>query len=689
MSMIPSNLARVPTFLASRIALSSLGRTNVALLQTQNNLSSGRSISQASDDPIRASSILSINDRVQRTNLHRQNIQFAQSVMGLLSDTTSGPLGGTASLVTQAHDLTLQQLNLSDAGTRSSMAQTVDSMIQQIFNNANYSSQGLYLLGGSTPSTPPVVQTPDGAYRYVARGSGLLTDLGTSDQIPLTLGGENAIGETSARQHSTTDLNPGITGTTRLSDLRGARGLGVNAGSLMFAFNGGPSATVDLTGATTVGEVNTRLSAAIHQYETANSVTVLGPGDINTSGQGINIDVVAGGSLLFSDFSNSNAAADLGLSQAAFTPASPTGAALDPRLTLQTPVFALSGVNVPLDSIRIHSRRSDGTGSTTDVNLSGCNTVDDIRNAIEVAVPGVRVEIDSNGNGLDVTSELAGRTVSIEDVPGGFNTALQLGIRTFAADTPISALNYGRGVTIVDNVRDTATGLYSRHLSSDFQVNLGNGQWFDVDLRPQDMTDVNSLIARINSEFTSQIGSQNNGAAPPLAAGDFTAQISSGANGFAFSSPIVGTIKVDTLNNSGAAEQLGLKNLTLDTTTGEYIAQDRAGIRVDNIFSALIDLRDSLARNDVAGIALAGQDLEAAQERLTLAQSVVGSYDKRLDEHMQRLEDNDLLDKKLLSNLQDTDFADASVKLSNLSLQLQATLQSIGAVQGKSLFDYL
>lgn len=689
MSMIPSNLARVPTFLASRIALSSLNRTNSALLDTQNSLSSGRSITQASDDPIRASSILSINDRIQRSNLYRQNLQFAQGIIGILDD-NNGPLGSTLDLVQRAKELASGQIGVnSDPGQRQVMAETVDSMIRTLLNNANYSSQGLYLFGGSTPSSPPVVQTADGAYRYVARGSGMFTDLGTADQIPITLGGATALGETSARQHGTIDLNPGVTRDTRLADLRGARGLGVSAGSMLLSFNGGPSMPVDLSGASTLGEVSARLSAAIATYETTNSVTVLGPGGVTAAGQGITIDAAPGGSLTFTDFPTSSIAADLGLSQSAFTTASPVGAALQPRLTLQTPLSALPGLTLPLDSIRVNSRRSDATGSTVDVNLAAANTIDDVRNAIEVAMPGVRVEINAAGNALDVTSELAGRIISIADVPGGANTAQQLGIRTFANDTPISAFNSARGVSIVDNISDPQTGAYSRRFSSDFRINLGNGQWFDVDLRPQDITDVSTVLARINAEFAAQIGAQNNPSAPALAAGDFTAKVSSGANGFAFSSPVTGNIKVDTLNNSAAAEQLGLKSLTLDPATGEYIAQDRAGIRVDNLFSALVDLRDALYRNDSPGIALAGQDIQAALDRLTTAQAVVGSYGQRLDEHMQRLEGNDLLDKQLLSNLQDTDFADASVKLSNLSTQLQATLQSIGAVQGKSLFDFL
>lgn len=688
MSMYPSNLARVPSFLASRIALGNIGRTNSAMLSTQIALSSGRSISAASEDPVRASSILSINDRASRTSLHRQNLQFAQSLLGILDD-EGGPLANTRNLVDTAYQKTLEQINLGDATQRADIATTFDSLLNSLLTNTNYSSQGLYLFGGSNPTSPPVTLTSDGAYRYTARGSGMLTDLGIADQIPITLGGNTALGETSSRQRGTLDLNPTLTAATRLSDVRGARGLGVNTGSLQFSFNGGPTATVDLTGATTIGEVDTRLTAAITQYETDNSVTILGPGGISTSGESMTADIVAGGTLTFSDFPTSFIANDLGLSQASFTSAAATGAALNPRLTLSTPIASLPGVTMPLDSIRIRSRRPDGSSSAVDVNLSAVTTIDDLRNAIEVASPGVRVEINTAGTGLDITSELAGRTISVEDIAGGSATAQQLGIRTLATDTPISVFNNGRGVSIVDGKNDPVTGLYSRALSSDFKVTLGNGQWFDVDLRPQDMTDASTLLARINAEFTSQIGTQRDPSSPPLAAGDFDARISSGPNGIAFFSGVSGTIKVDTLNNSGAAEQLGLKSLTLEPTTGEYVGQDRSGIRVNNLFTHLVELRDALLRNDTAGISLAGQDLRVAQERLTTTQSIIGSRSNRLDEHLKRLEDNDLLDKRLLSNLQDTDFAEASVKLSNLSTQLQATLQTIGATQGRTLFDFL
>ncbi|HZW07896.1 MAG TPA: hypothetical protein VFF65_12305, partial [Phycisphaerales bacterium] len=637
--MLPSNLARVPSFLASRIALGSLGRTNAALLNTQTSLSSGRSINRASDDPIRASSILSLNDRAHRTNLHRQNLSFAQNIL----DTLESPLASTQGIVNEMYALASGELTLGEPGERQAMADTVESAIRTLLDNANFSSQGIYLFGGSTPTFPPVTRTSDGAYRYTARGSGLLSDLGIADQIPLTMGGDTALGETSARQRGTLDLDPALTAATRLSDLRGARGLGVTTGAIQFNFNGGPAATVDLTGATTVGEVNTRLTAAIAQYETDNAVTILGPFGVDTLGESINIDVVAGGTLTFFDTTTGSTAADLGLSQAAFTPVNASGAATDPRLTLDSPITALSGVNLPLDSIRIRFRRNDGTGTSVDVDLSAVNTIDDLRNAIEVAAPGVRLEINAAGSGLDITSELAGRTVSVEDIAGGFSSAQQLGIRTFASDTAISVLNNGRGVEIVDGKTDQS-GAYDRDLNTDFRVTLGNGQHFDVDLRPQDMTDVSTLLARINAEFTSQIGTQPDPAFPALAAGQFDARISAGPNGIAFFSPLAGPIEVDTLNNSGAAEHLGLKTLTLEASTGEYVGQDRAGVRVNNLFTHLVDLRDALLRNNTSGIQFAAQGLRAAQDRLTSAQAIVGSRAQRLTQHLERLEDNDVLD---------------------------------------------
>src|SRR6185295_6682710 len=113
----------------------------------------------------------------------------------------------------------------------------------------------------------------------------------------------------------------------------------------------------------------------------------------------------------------------------------------------------------------------------------------------------------------------------------------------------------------------------------------------DIDLRPQDMTDIQSVINRINSQAGPQLAAAG---LPPTA---FGVGLADGANGLAlYQDPtFTGPLKVNTLNNSQAAEQLGLTNGTYDPTSATLIGEDRSKVRVDSLFTHLIDLRDALA----------------------------------------------------------------------------------------------
>lgn len=678
MSSIPGNISRVPSFFGSRVALSGINSTSLALLRAQTELSTGRRVNNIGDDPLRASGILALADRLAVSRQQKQNLQLADSTLGQLDS----DLQSINSLIDEAKGLAQDQVGiLSNASQRAAMVPNVQAMIESLLNYSNSKLNGVYLFGGSTPSSPPVRAT-SGGYQYVAEGAGLLPDIGLNNSVPITLGGGSALGETSSRQRSTTNLAPALTPGTQLSDLRGARGLGVTLGQVSFSFNGGPSATVDLAGAASIADVDARLTRAIRQYETDNSVTILGPGEVGINGQSLNIDV-ASGSLTFADIGQGITAADLGLSQAAFTPLNSAGTATSPRVTMSTPVAALSGVTLPLGTIRLRQTGTDGTNAFRDVDLSGAQDVDDIRAAIESVGYGARVRISDDGSGIDIFNDIAGRTLSVEEVAGGAQTATELGIRTFYGGAAVSAMNGGRGVGIVGGFADPK-------LNTDIRITLGNGQYFEVDLRPQDMATVQTVLDRINAEFAAAIGTQNNTAAPALAAGQFNATLADGPNGFAFTQTVgPGPVKAATLNNSAAAEQLGLLTLTQDPVSGAYVGQDRLGLRVNNIFSALVALRDALASNDPTGITLAGEDLGKAQERLQVANGVVGGYNRRVQDQKQRIEDQDVVDEQIRSSLMDTDYAEAATRLSNLNTQLQATLQTTSLTQGRTLFDFL
>lgn len=692
MTLIPANLSRVPTLLSGQLLLSSINRTNVDIVRVQQQASSGLRVSTYSDDAVAASAITVLQSRLRLGQRTLQNLSSAQNNLDYLDSAVSDALESVRS----AKALASSQIGVtSDAATRNNQAVVVDGIIQSLFQITNRSTNGVYVFGGSTATQPPLQQVA-GGFRYVGRGSGLLADLGPARDVPISIGGDNALGETSARLKATRDLNPNLTTQTRLADLAGARSLGIAKGSVSFSFGSGPAASVDLSGADSVSDVITALTAAIRTYETDNSVSILGPGGISVANGNLTIDVLPGGppnpQLTFSNSASGTTGTDLGLTQTPFSATSAAGADLNPKLTLLSPVSAIPGVTVPLGTIRVRFT-SGATSQAIDVDLSGATTIDQVRDKIQTQAPGVRVQINDAGTGIDLFNEVAGPRLSIEPTGTGPDTASELGIRSFTPTTLTTDFNDGAGVRIINNVNDPVTGTPSRAANSDFRITLGNGQAFDVDLRPQDLANVQSILDRINQEFQTAVTQPPvNASAPPLALGQFQASVSASGNGFGLTQTLGGSpgaIQVQTLNNSPAADDLGLVGGTFNSATSTFTAQDRAGVRVNNLFSALIQLRDSLRSDSSPGISLAGSKLDEQIDRLSQTQALVGVYANRVQRASQQQEDASTLDEKVRSSLQDTDYADASLRYNQLRTQLEATIRIGSVANSLTLLDFL
>jgi flagellin-like hook-associated protein FlgL len=240
----------------------------------------------------------------------------------------------------------------------------------------------------------------------------------------------------------------------------------------------------------------------------------------------------------------------------------------------------------------------------------------------------------------------------------------------------INAQAQAAGVNVPTDFRAT--------LNTDFTIRLGDpaSTAFTVDLRPQDMVTVQTVLDRINAQ------AQAAGVNVPT---DFRATLNDGANGICLmqnqSWAGAPTIKME--NNSPAAEQLGLLSTTWDAPSGTLKGSDRATVRVDNLFTHLIDLRQALLNNDTAGITLAGEGLEDSVKSLAETRALVGGYAKRVDDGSKRLDDLTLLDQKSRSLLQDTDFAEAASRFSLLQTQLQAALQVTAQSFSHTLLDFL
>ncbi|MFI4898538.1 MAG: flagellin [Phycisphaerales bacterium JB059] len=685
MTSSPSGIGRVPHLLRNQTSLALLGKTNAELFKLSQQLSTGLAISRPSDDPIRAASISVIDDRLERSEQVLRNLEYATGALSVIDNT----LTEAQNLVNEAKSIASAQISTpSSASEREAQANVVDSLIQSLFGLANQESVVGHIFGGTQPGKNPVVDIA-GAYQYVGGVGSLQTDIGSGRTIPVTLGAQNTIGATSARVEGSADLDPDLTLDTRLADLGGAQGLGVTDGVFELAINGGTRFSVGHDGADTVGDVVDAITAAIEQAETDQGVSILGAGGVSISGEAITIDVPAG-SLEAFDTTGSTVGADLGLVSspaAPFNAGNLAGADLAPRVGWTTPISALSGITPPLGEIQITNN-----AKVSVVDLSGASTLSDIRSLIESGVPGTRVELSADGRSIDVVTEIAGgvdRALSITEVAGNNSTATQLGIRSYMETTALSDFNDGRGVEVLSGATDPVTGLPDPARDVDFSITLWTGTAdeleIDIDLQPEDIVDVGTMLAAINAQADAALTGAG------YATTDFEVQLPAEGNGLELvqSGAFGGSIEITRKNNSLAPEALGLLDGSLDGTGNVFTSSDRAKVRVDNLFTHLIDLRDALRNNDTTGIQFASTKIEEAGARLSETHGLVGGYAKRVDDEIRREEDRVVLDETTRSSLRDTDCAEAATRLSLLQSQLQATYQVTASTSQLSLLNFL
>jgi flagellin-like hook-associated protein FlgL len=239
----------------------------------------------------------------------------------------------------------------------------------------------------------------------------------------------------------------------------------------------------------------------------------------------------------------------------------------------------------------------------------------------------------------------------------------------------------------VSGVINPATSSEDPALNTDFEIRLGNtaGTVISIDLRPSDMVTVQTVLDRINAQAADQL------TAAGLPTTSLTAGLAGDGNGLtltqntAFTSPMVVTSR----NNSPAAEQLGLSGATYDSSTAQLRGEDRAKVRVDSLFSDLIDLREGLARNQISGISFAGEKLESTIGHVAEVRGVVGGHAQRVEAALSRASEQTLVDTTIRSELQDVDFTQAASRFSLLQVQLEAGLRTTALASQRSLLDFL
>lgn len=675
MPSIPSNFDRVPTRLSSQLTSQGISSANAQILRAQVELSSSKRILKPSDDPIAASIINVVDQRLQLAGQREKNLSHASSVMGMLDQV----LGQLTETVQEAKEIASSQVGVqSDAATRRQQSAIVQSLIDSTVQGLNRDYSGLHLFSGELTGRAPI-EAFFGGYRYVGRGEGLTTDLGENAAFPITIGADRAIGALSARHEGEVDLNAALTLSTRVKDLRGPNAP-ATLGTVSVTIDDGTPVTidVDLSQAATAGDVANAIESAIRAADPA-ALTGVYPAAVGMNGERLSVgNIAAGYTIAFADGLTGQTATQLGLAGFNYTMANAVNtdplSVLNPKITDETTLGSLNP-STALSYGTVVFRNGGRTGSV--VTNAGM-TIGELKEAVARLNLGVRVELDDSGDSINVMNEVSGFRMSVEE--SGGTAATTLGIRTMSASTALSAFNAGRGVSIADGQVNPITGLPDANRNVDFRVMLTDGSTFTVDLVAADTGTVQDLLAKINSEA--------------VAAGFgavFTAGLTATGNGIEFqdTSGGAGQTSVTSLN-AHAAEDLGLLDGTFTAgAPARLVASDRSTVRVDSVLSTLIDLRDSLQGDDSVGITFAGERLEAGVELLIQARGLVGGRASRIEDAKSRLEDTNLLDQTIKSNLQDLDYIEAASRFALLQTQMQAGLQSAAAIRSLSLLNYL
>jgi flagellar hook-associated protein 3 FlgL len=382
----------------------------------------------------------SIQSLVDLNSVLSSNID-GHAAFGALSPPVGADLNPALTLNTKLSDLRGGQgiplgpitVTLNNGGTP--QTQTVDLTGAETVNDVKtrlehaFSGGPLTLSVSIDPATKSkLVLTPSAGTVAVADvGSGLTAaDLGIRGTAAASLTG--------------TDLDPRLTLTTALSSLNGGAGIAATAGKGLLITNGSKTATVDVSGATTVEDLFNKLQQANIDINA----------QINSAGNGLAISSRLSGANFSIAENGDTTAADLGLR----------------TFDGNTPLSGLNlGIGGQVDGgSPLNITRRDGT--TVQVDLSGKRTVQDVLNAINAVDPGHLVaSLKTVGNGIQLTDDSGSGPLTVD----GNEPGRALGLSgTEPGNNPAVAL-VGKDVnpSAVNGVFDTLVRLRTALANSD------------------------------------------------------------------------------------------------------------------------------------------------------------------------------------------------------------------------------
>ncbi len=642
MAILPAGLARVSNQMRANTSLNQIMRTQADMMRAQNELNTGRRLNAPSDDPGDAAIAMGLRKTMERRDAFSTNLNHAKTYLSAVDST----LGDASDLLLQAQQIA--SANVGDSVTqdeRDNAAEVVKNIYSQMVTLGNKELEGSYIFAGDKLDKPPFEEFAGGV-KYVGSATTLKNQFDESTTGAFQTNGAEVWGALSTRIESNVDNTPLVTADTRVADLQGATGEGIKLGTI-HVNDGSAEGNVDLTGADTAQDIIDRINNAGIGNITAS---------INPAGNGISISAGAGDSVTVTEVGGGHTAQSLGV----LAQTSPgvgvavDGLALHPQITPLTTLASMNnGAGIDTAGLII----TNGTKSAT-IDLTGVTTVEGLLNAINGSGTGVQAEIKPDGSGLRLLNPTQGNEMRVAE--NGGTTVADLGLRSFDTASKLQELNAGKGVRTVDG--------------ADFKITDAAGTSFDVDLDAKTQS-VQDVIDAINTAATT-------------AGAGVTASFATTGNGIVITNTAAGTgtLTVTAQNFSQAATDLGIDQAAVGgTITGKDVHQ----VVAQGTFANLAKLRDAMLSGDQKAITEAAGGLQEDYDRVVRIRGQVGAQVQGVEQRQNRMDDENVTTKSLLSNLEDVDFSEAITKFSLLQTSLQASLQTTGSTLNMSLIDFL
>ena len=651
MSIGPILPGRLPSTLMSERLQQNLQRGNLLLAKLQDQLATGQKFFLPSDAPSAAVRTIFLQKVIERKSQMQVNIKTDRSILS----STEASLASISDALVQGKSLLLAGVgNTVSDGEREAFADEVKSILEGAINTANTQFRGRYVFGGSESQRLPFERVAGGAVRYNGDALNIDSFIDFGRQLSSNVDGASAFSALATVDGG--DANPALTLGTKIANLRS--GLGVSLGKIVVTVNDGVNpavtATVDLAGAETIGDIQNRIQNAVGTGPP--SLTV----DVNPATKsGLRL-TPSGGTVTVSDITGSQVAASLGIASAAA--AQIPGTDLNPKVTLQTKLADLNGgagVGSTGNGLLITNGPKSGT-----VNISSAVTVEDLFNQVRAANLDLDPAINAAGNGITISSRLSAANFSIGE--DGGTQAADLGVRTFRGTTLLADLNLGRGVPVRNLDGD------GNLMPAPSQITRRNGTTASVDLKG--LFTVQQVLNAINA----------------VDPGVLVASLNTVGNGISLvdnDGVSTGPLSVATNTVSTA---LGIAGSETGTNAAvPLVGSDVNPTQAKGVFSILSQLETALRNGDDVELSRLDSLINGEISRVNLVRGEIGTRLQTLEDVENRLLDEEVSLQESLSKEFDSDVTEVITQVSQVTSALQATMQVAALSFQLSLLNYL